>query len=69
MFSLVDSFKTLLFVGGKHGSNYYWSETLAWWPMCQLQVDGDWFCEVGVGLCEVWLGQENSCCNWANLVH
>ncbi len=35
----------------------------------RLQVDDDWFCEVGVGLCELWLGQGNSCCNWADLVH
>ncbi len=38
VFSLVDSFKTFLFVGGKHGSDYYWGETLAWWLVCQLQV-------------------------------
>ncbi len=35
----------------------------------RLQVDGDSFCEVGVGLCEVRLGQGNLCCNWADLVH
>ncbi len=36
VFNLVDSFKAFLFVGGKHGSNYYWGETLAWWLVCQL---------------------------------